>query len=64
EELHVAFAATSDEVIGIVVTANASRFVEPGTGQVKSLMTWKAAAFSFFTGWNVGIDQTIWTITP
>ena len=64
EELHVGFAATSDEVIEIVVTANASRFVEPGTRQVKSLMTWKAAAFSFFTGWNVGIDQTIWRITP
>ncbi|MCH8273771.1 MAG: WD40 repeat domain-containing protein [Armatimonadetes bacterium] len=64
EELHVAFAATSDEVVEIVVTSNASRFVEPGTGQVKSLMTWKAAAFSFFTGWNVGIDQTVWTITP
>ncbi len=64
EELHVAFAATSDEVVEIVVTSNASRFVEPGTGQVKSLMTWKAAAFSFFTGWNVGIDQTIWKITP
>ncbi len=64
EELHVAFAATSDEVVEIVVTSNASRFVEPGTGQLKSLMTWKAAAFSFFTGWNVGTDQTIWTITP
>ncbi|MCH8275022.1 MAG: DNRLRE domain-containing protein [Armatimonadetes bacterium] len=64
EELHVAFAATSDEVVEIVVTTNASRFVEPGTGQVKSLMTWKAAAFSFFTGWNVGTDQTIWTVTP
>ncbi|MCH8274267.1 MAG: PQQ-like beta-propeller repeat protein [Armatimonadetes bacterium] len=63
EELHVGFAATSDEVIEIVVTANASRFVEPGTQQVKSLMTWRAAAFSFFTGWNVGIDQTIWRIT-
>ncbi len=64
EELHVGFAATSDEVIEIVVTTNPSRFVEPGTGQVKSLMTWKAAAFSFFTGWNVGLDQTIWTVTP
>ncbi|MCH8275038.1 MAG: SBBP repeat-containing protein [Armatimonadetes bacterium] len=64
EELHVAFAATSDEVVEIVVTSNVSRFVEPGTRQVKSLMTWKAAAFSFFTGWNVGIDQTIWKITP
>ena len=64
EELHVAFAATSDEVVEIVVTSNASRFVEPGTGQVKSLMTWKAAAFSFFTGWNVGTDQTIWRISP
>ncbi|MCH8273174.1 MAG: SBBP repeat-containing protein [Armatimonadetes bacterium] len=64
EELHVAFAATSDEVVEIVVTSNASRFVEPGTRQVKSLMTWKAAALSFFTGWNVGTDQTIWTITP
>ncbi|MCH8274116.1 MAG: NHL repeat-containing protein [Armatimonadetes bacterium] len=64
EELHTGFAATSDEMIEIVVTANASRFVEPGTGQVKSLLTWKAAAFSFFTGWNVGIDQTIWRITP
>ncbi|MCH8275668.1 MAG: hypothetical protein IH851_12865, partial [Armatimonadetes bacterium] len=54
EELHVAFAATSDEVVEIVITSNPSRFVEPGTRQVKSLMTWKAAAFSFFTGWNVG----------
>ncbi|MCH8274424.1 MAG: FG-GAP repeat protein [Armatimonadetes bacterium] len=64
EELHVAFAATSDEVVEIVITSNPSRFVEPGTGQVKSLMTWKAAAFSFFTGWNVGIDQTIWVVKP
>ena len=62
EELHVGMAATSDEVIEIVVTTNASRFVEPGTRQVKSLMTWRAAAISFFTGWNVGIDQTIWTV--
>ncbi|MCH8274225.1 MAG: YncE family protein [Armatimonadetes bacterium] len=64
EELHVGFAATSDEVIEIVVTSDPSRFVEPGTRQVKSLMTWKAAAFSFFTGWNVGIDQSVWTIVP
>ncbi|MCH8273991.1 MAG: hypothetical protein IH851_04305, partial [Armatimonadetes bacterium] len=52
------------EVVEIVITSNPSRFVEPGTRQVKSLMTWKAAAFSFFTGWNVGTDQTIWAITP
>ena len=64
EELHVGFAATSDEVVEIVITSNPSRFVEPGTGEVKSLMTWKAAAFSFFTGWNVGIDQAVWRITP
>ncbi|MCH8274000.1 MAG: PQQ-like beta-propeller repeat protein [Armatimonadetes bacterium] len=64
EELHVAFAATSDEVVEIAVTTNASRFVEPGTYQMKALMTWKAAAVSFFTGWNVGIDQTIWHVVP
>ncbi|MCH8274851.1 MAG: PD40 domain-containing protein [Armatimonadetes bacterium] len=63
EELHVGFAATSDEVIEIVITSNPSRFVEPGTREVKSLMTWRAAAISFFTGWIVGIDQTIWRIT-
>ncbi|MCH8274208.1 MAG: hypothetical protein IH851_05410 [Armatimonadetes bacterium] len=63
EELDLRFASTADEVVEIVPGGDLGRFVEPGTRQVKALMTWRAAGLSFFTGWHVCIDQTIWRIS-
>ncbi|MCH7870139.1 MAG: PQQ-binding-like beta-propeller repeat protein [Planctomycetes bacterium] len=63
EEVDLRTAATSDTVVEVVISDNPSRFIEPGTGAMKTLMTWEPLAFA---GWimTAEIDQTVWSLTP
>ena len=64
EQLDTRIATTNDTVVEIVVTTNASRFVNPATGAVRSLIAWKAAGPVFSYPWLVSVDQVRWQITP
>jgi hypothetical protein len=62
DELDNRLAASSDEVFEIVITTNPANYVEPGTGRVKALITYKAEGLSGFLFAIANLDQTVWTI--
>jgi hypothetical protein len=64
EQLDVRPATTSDSVVTIVVSTNASRFVDPATLEMKARLQWKTVGLTGLFPWTVGIDQSIWEITP
>ena len=64
DELDHRLAASSDEVFDIVITANPGDYVEPGTGNMKAFITYKAEGVSGFLFAVSHLDQTVWIITP
>ena len=44
-----------------VTAANPSRFVQPGTRQIKAKLLWKATAPVLAYPWRVEIDRVMWT---
>jgi hypothetical protein len=63
EEVDHRYASQSDEVIEIIITDNPSRFIDPGTLEMKTHMKWMGAGFANLYGWNTLIDQTVWIVT-
>jgi len=54
---------STDSIVRIIVTDNASRFIQPGRGKtVQARISWFDRG-TIFPDWYVGIDQTIWEIT-
>ncbi len=64
DELDNRLAASSDEVFEIVITTNPEDYIEPGTGNMKTLITYKAVGVSGFLFALSHIDQTVWIIEP
>jgi hypothetical protein len=61
--MDVRMATTSDSVVEVIVTSNASRFIDPATQELKARLQWKTAGLTLLFPWTVGIDQAIWHIT-
>ncbi len=64
DELDDRLAASSDEVFEIVITTTPEDYIEPGTGNMKTLITYKAEGISGFLFALSHIDQTVWLIAP
>ncbi len=64
DELDNRLAASSDEVFEIVITANPADYIEPGTGNMKAFITYKAEGLSGFLFAVSNLDQTVWMIAP
>ncbi len=56
--------STVDAVTTITVSANASNYVESGTGALRARVGYKAVGPIFTSSWLIDIDQTIWKIAP
>ena len=55
---------TSDHPITIDQTNNMSRFIQPGTRELRAKMTWKAFAPVLSYPWHSWIDQAYWVVVP
>jgi len=54
-------ATTTDSVVEILVSSNASRFVNSSTGEIKGRAEWSKSGFTP-SNWNVSIDQFHWSL--
>lgn len=63
EEVDSSQATIIDTVFEIEATGNISRFVEPGSGTVKTRLAWRATGPVFLFPWTVSIDHIQWTAT-
>ena len=53
----------TDTVVKIAPDGDSSRFVQPGTGNVKARLSWAAAGPILRFPWTVRIDRVLWTIS-
>ena len=56
-------ATLNDSVVFIEADGDLPRFIESGTGNVKSRIAWKAVGFLTLFPWTVSIDHILWTET-
>jgi hypothetical protein len=61
-DVHVA--ATSDELMDIVITDNPQRYIEAGTGRVTALMTFISLTFEEYIFAVAHLDRAVWMISP
>jgi hypothetical protein len=61
EEVDVRSATATDSV-AVYVSTNPSRFIDQDTLEMKVHLSWKNTGLTFVWPFNVGIDQSIWTI--
>ncbi|MBS1709718.1 MAG: S8 family serine peptidase [Armatimonadetes bacterium] len=54
-------ASTTDSTVEVSAT-NPTRFVKPGTREIKARATWQLASTRVKTAWSAGIDQLNWII--
>ncbi|MCC6404545.1 MAG: hypothetical protein IT207_11105 [Fimbriimonadaceae bacterium] len=54
-------ATLSDSKLSVPVP-NPARFVQPGTGRVRSRLSWKPTGPVPNSTWTVGVDQTVWRV--
>ena len=57
-------AATSDEVVDIVITDNPQRYIEAGTGRVTALMTFISLTFEEYLFAVAYFDRAVWMVSP
>ncbi len=57
-------AATSDEVVTIVISDDPGRYIEAGTGRMKALMTFISTSLVEYLLAVAEFDQAIWLISP
>jgi hypothetical protein len=62
ESVDLRTAPQTDTVIETVISSNAARFVEVGTGQMKARITWSPGGLSVYVTLVAEIDQTAWII--
>ncbi len=60
----VRVAATSDEVVQILISDDPGRYIEAGTGKMKTLMTFLSTSFVEYLLAVAEFDQAIWLINP
>jgi hypothetical protein len=53
----------NDSVVTVDLTADIVKYVESGTGAVKTRMGWKSGGLVLQFPWTICIDQVVWTIT-
>ncbi len=54
--------ASVTETVVDVQVSNPASYVEPGTGRVRALLTWKPAGPVLVYPWQVRIDQAVWLV--
>ena len=54
----------TDNQIDVVITTNASRFIQAGSRQIKALIEYKAAGPVVSYPWEARIDHTLWSLVP
>ncbi len=64
DSMDVRIAATSDEVVTVVISDDPGRYIEAGTGKTRTLMTIISLTFEEYLLAVAHFDQTIWTISP
>ena len=64
DSVDVRIAATSDEVVDILITDNPGRYIEAGTGKTRTLMRFISLSFEEYLLAVAHLDQTIWTVSP
>ena len=62
EEIDSRAATTSDTVVQILAPGDQQRFVESGSGIVKTRLAWRAQGPVVLYPWTVSLDQVIWTV--
>jgi hypothetical protein len=55
-------AAMDDTVVTADANGDLSRFVQPGTAEIKTRITWRPDTPVLFYPWSISIDQVFWTI--
>lgn len=63
EDVNTSNLATTDNVLDIVISSNAARFVS-ATGEVRARVTYKQVGPVVSLPWTVSIDQLNWIINP
>ena len=61
--MDVRIAATSDEMVQIVISDDPGRYIEAGTGKMKTLMTFISTSLVEYLLAIAEVDQAIWTIS-
>lgn len=64
DQLDLRFATGEDSVAEVVVSDDAGRYVEEGTGRVAARVRWMNPGTVINAGWRSEIDQAVWEITP
>ena len=64
DSVDVRVAATSDEVVNIVITDDSWRYIEAGTGKTRALMRFISLSFEQFLFAVAHLDETTWSISP
>ncbi|HWP31200.1 MAG TPA: VCBS repeat-containing protein [Fimbriimonadales bacterium] len=55
-------ASTTDSIVEVLISSNASRFINSSTGEIKGRAEWLKSGFTP-PNWSVGIDQFHWSLT-
>ena len=63
EEVDSSQATIIDSLFEIQATGNIGRFVEAGSGKVKTRLAWRASGPVLLFPWTVSIDHIQWTVT-
>jgi len=61
---YTGMAATSDEVLDIVITDSPQRYIEAGTGRVTALLTFISLTFEEYILAVAYFDRTVWMVSP
>ncbi|MCH8963380.1 MAG: hypothetical protein IIB58_00345 [Planctomycetes bacterium] len=64
DSVDVRIAATSDEVVNIVISDDPGRYIEAGTGKTRTLMRFISLSFEQYLFAVARLDQTTWTVSP
>ncbi len=64
DSVYVDAAATSDEVVDIVISDDPGRYIEAGTGKTRTLMTFISLSFEGFLLAVAQFDQAVWMVSP
>ncbi len=64
DEVDMRIAATSDEVVEIVISDDPGRYIEAGTGRMKTLMTFISTSLVEYLLAIAEFDQAVWTTSP
>ncbi|MEW6199032.1 MAG: C25 family cysteine peptidase [Planctomycetota bacterium] len=64
EDADVRPATIVDQTVVVLVSGDPSRFINPTTREMQAQLTWVPSGPISAFPWTVGVDRTVWTITP